>query len=196
MISPLLANAIAADAGLIPGLAIFGPAMGLPVSVLAAFIERPFVTRAGFGKSAIWFSLQANFVSLLVGYAATLVVIPFVMSPNIWIGLVWPFLAVGISIVTERQYLNAQLSPTRVRWLPIAVANVFSAASCIAVLIVAANLRSMNRHWAIELKPYEVPLTVIAATASLALLVGSFFVSAPNKGEHKPTEPSDGAESR
>ena len=58
MIPFLLANAIAADAGLIQGLAIFGPAMG--VSVLAAFIERPFVKRAGFGKSAIWFSLQAK----------------------------------------------------------------------------------------------------------------------------------------
>jgi hypothetical protein len=196
VISPLLANSIAADAGLIPGLAIVGPAMGLPVSVLAAFIERPFVTRAGFGKSAIWFSLQANFVSLLVGYVATLVVLPFVMSPNIWIGLVWPFLAVGISIVTERQYLNARLSPTHVPWLPIAVANVVSAASCIVVLIVAVNLRSMNRHWAIELRPYEGSLTVIAAAFSLLLMAGSFLASTPRQGEHKPTEPSDGAESR
>lgn len=196
MFPALFANSIAADAGLIPGLAIVGPAMGLPVSVLAAFIERPFVTRAGFGKSAIWFSLQANFVSLLVGYVATLVVIPFVMSPYISIGYAWPFVAVGISVVTERQYLNARLNPSRVPWLPIATANVISAVSCIAVLVLAVNLRNMNRRWAMELEPFEGLLTVIAAVFSLVLLVGSFFVSAPRQGEHNPTELNQGAESR
>ena len=192
----LLANAIAADAGLIPGLAIFGPAMGLPVSVLAAFIERPFVKRAGFGKSAIWFSLQANLVSLLVGYVATLIVIPLVMSLSNPLGLFWPFLAVGISIVTERQYLNAQLSPSHVPWLPIAAANIIGSASCIAVLIVVANLESTHRNWAIVFRPYEAPLTVIVAACSLVLLVGSFSVSVVGQGEHKTTELSNAADSR
>jgi hypothetical protein len=38
----ILANTITADMGMIPGLTFAGPAMGLPLSVLAAFIERPF----------------------------------------------------------------------------------------------------------------------------------------------------------
>lgn len=196
MIPALLANAIAADAGLIPGLAIFGPAMGLPVSVLAAFVERPFVTRAGYKKSAIWFSLQANFVSLLVGYVATIFVLPVIDSTNYAVALAWPFLAVGISILTERHYLNARLSPNRVPWPPIVAANLISATACIAVLIVAASIRSNNRYWAAELRPYEVPLTVVAAALSLLLLIGSFYVRAPSPDTQQPTKPGHRAESR
>jgi hypothetical protein len=106
MISPLFANVITADMGLIPGLAMFGPAMGLPLSVLAAFLERPFVTRAGFERNALWFSLQANFVSLLVGYVMTLGWIAIIIGPggNDVLALLWPFCAVGLSIFTERWY--------------------------------------------------------------------------------------------
>jgi len=43
----LLADTITADMGWIPGLAFVGPAMGLPLSVLAAFLERPFYTLGG-----------------------------------------------------------------------------------------------------------------------------------------------------
>jgi len=56
----ILANTITADMGLIPGLAFVGPAMGLPLSVLAAFIERPFYTRAGVERQMIWYSLQST----------------------------------------------------------------------------------------------------------------------------------------
>jgi len=142
------------------------------------------------------FRFRQNLVSLLVGYVATLIVIPLVMSSSNPIGLFWPFLPVGISIVTERQYLNAQLSPSHVPWLPIAAANVISTASCLAVVIVVANLESTHRNWAIVFRPYEAPLTVIAAACSLVLLVGSFFVSVSDQGGHRTTELSDAADSR
>lgn len=67
-----LANTITADMGMIPGLAFVGPAMGLPLSVLAAFVERPFYTLAGVKRHTIWYSLQANLVSLGVGFLAAL----------------------------------------------------------------------------------------------------------------------------
>ncbi len=62
MFPTLLANSIAADAGLIPGLAIFGPAMGLPLSVLAAFIERPFVTLAVSAAACIALMLYSRWL--------------------------------------------------------------------------------------------------------------------------------------
>jgi hypothetical protein len=66
----ILANVITSDMGLIPGLAIAGPALGLPLSVLASFLERPFVSLAGVRRHAIWYSLQANCISLLVLHGA------------------------------------------------------------------------------------------------------------------------------
>ena len=173
MLPVLLANAIAADAGLIPGLAIFGPAMGLPLSVLAGFIERPFVTRSGFERNAIWFSLQANFVSLLVGYFATMIVIPFVMSPSGGlVGLIWPFLAVGISIATERRYLAMRLRHGSVPWAPLTWGNIISALTCIAVMVLTAILRDAAPHLSADLREHSTAMNICVAIASLLLLVG------------------------
>jgi hypothetical protein len=195
MMPALLANSIAADAGLIPGLAIFGPAMGLPLSVLAAFIERPFVTRSGFERNAIWFSLQANFVSLLIGYFATMVVIPLVMSPSVdLVGLVWPFLAVGISIATERLYLTMRLRHGVVPWAPITWGNIISALTCIAVMVIAATLRDAAPQLSADLREHETAMNVSVAVASLLLLVGSFAARAPQHGPQLTTEQSHALE--
>lgn len=195
MLPVLLANSIAADAGLIPGLAIFGPAMGLPLSVLAAFIERPFVTRSGFERNAIWFSLQANFISLLIGYFATMIVIPLVMSPSVGlVGLVWPFLAVGISIATERLYLTMRLRHGTVPWAPMTYGNIVSALTCIAVMVSAAVLRDAAPHVSADLREHETAMNVGAAIASLLLLVGSFAAQATQHGPQLTTEPSHALE--
>lgn len=191
----LLANSIAADAGLIPGLAIFGPAMGLPLSVLAAFIERPFVTRSGFERNAIWFSLQANFVSLLIGYFATMIVIPLVMSPSGGlVGLVWPFLAVGISISTERLYLTIRLRHGVVPWTPMTWGNIISALTCIAVMVIAATLRDAAPQLSVDLREHETAMNVGVAIASLLLLVGSFAARVPQHGPQLTTEQSHALE--
>jgi hypothetical protein len=166
--------------------------MGLPLSVLAAFIERPFVTRAGFERNAIWFSLQANFVSLLVGYLATMVVIPLVMSPVVAIGLIWPFVALGISVAIERQYLNMRLRNGLVSWAPIATGNVISAVVCIAVMVFAASLRDDVPHLCANLRNYEVPMNVSAAVGSLVLLVGSFAITNSSGSPRPTTEQSVG----
>ena len=185
----LFANSIAADAGLIPGLAIFGPAMGLPLSVLAAFIERPFVTRSGFGRNAIWFSLQANFVSLLIGYFATMIVIPLVMSPGgDLVGLVWPFLAVGISISTERLYLTMRLRDGVVSWALMTWGNIISALSCITVMLIAATLRDAAPRLSVDLRQYETAMNEGVAIASLLLLLGSFASRVPQHGQGLTTE--------
>src|SRR5262245_635604 len=116
----LLANTLTADMGMIPGLAFVGPAMGLPLSVLAGFIERPFYTRAGVQRHALWYSLQANCVSLGFGFAATLL---FMFLNDLLhyafdFFAVWPFFAVCVSILVERTYLQryANADPTPIRW--------------------------------------------------------------------------------
>src|SRR5213082_938665 len=65
---PAFANSIAPTAYFWPGVLPLAFGLALPASVLAAFLERPFVTRAGVREYALWYSLQANLVSLAVGY--------------------------------------------------------------------------------------------------------------------------------
>jgi hypothetical protein len=194
MFPVVFANAVAADMGLIPGFAIVGPALGLPLSVLVAFLERPFVTRAGFQTNAIWFSLQANFVSLLVGYLVTLVAIPLAMSPFAVFAILWPFLAVGISVATERQYLQMRLENRPVPWAPIAIGNVVSALTCIVVLVIVVNLRDALPQLCVRLREYEGAMNLVVAAASLALLVGSFAAKSPSATPQETTEPSPAPE--
>ena len=56
----IFANAIAPSAYFWPGVLPLMLGMAFPATVLAAVIERPFVTRAGVTKHALWYSLQAN----------------------------------------------------------------------------------------------------------------------------------------
>src|SRR5947209_12590324 len=69
--SPAFANSIAPTAYFWPGVLPLMLGMALPASVLAAVLERPFVSRAGVREYAFWYSLQANLVSLVIGYVTS-----------------------------------------------------------------------------------------------------------------------------
>jgi hypothetical protein len=175
-----LANTITADMGLIPGLAFVGPALGLPLSVLAAFVERPFYSLAGVGRHTIWYSLQANLVSLGVGFIATLAAffVADFMREYYAPFEVWPFLAVGVSIVVERWYLQARLRPSYVGWGWSALGNILSAGLLFAVMF----LRSALPGWRQALIPYVGPLQILAFVGSAVLFVVSFLKARDKTG--------------
>jgi hypothetical protein len=192
MIAYLFANAIAADAGLVPGLAIFGPAFGLPLSVLAGFLERPFVSRAGVTSHALWYSLQANFVSLMVGYLATFVVIPVLMSGQGHAFIIaWPFVATSLSIIVERNYLRLRSPSHCARWGWIIAGNLFTAAVCIAVLVVVEWARNNYPYEPYRLRPYEHSMTIVAVLGSALVFVMSFFATRESRGEDEPHSTSN-----
>jgi len=62
-----MANVIAPFVWLWPGVVAMSFPVSLPATVLAAFLERPFVSRSGIQRHALRYSLRANFLSLLVG---------------------------------------------------------------------------------------------------------------------------------
>ena len=178
----ILANTITADMGMIPGMAMVGPAMGLPLSVLAAFLERPFVSLAGVrGRGdAIWYSLQANFISLLVGYggllAAAIIDNAFKWwGPNDPIFTVWPFLAVAISIFVERTYIASRLRDVRVGWGWMILGNILSAAACIGLLVLVSYLRQRYPELRRAVTPYHNVLQAIAGLGSITLFVVAFM---------------------
>jgi hypothetical protein len=177
----ILANTITADMGLIPGMAFVGPAMGLPLSVFASFLERPFVSLAGVRRNAIWYSLQANFCSLLVGYvgmfaAAIIDDALRLWGPNDPLFTVWPFIAVGISVLVEHFYLSARAGAGRVRWGWILLANVLSAAACIGLLALIIYLRGEYPALRRAVTPYHGLLPLLAGVGSAALFVAAFFI--------------------
>jgi hypothetical protein len=182
----ILANTITADMGMIPGLAFVGPAMGLPLSVLAAFVERPFYSLASVNRHTIWYSLQANLVSLGVGFVATLIAAAVTDSMRQYNALfeVWPFLAVCVSIVVERWYLQSRAHPDVVKWGWAALGNILSAALCVGVLFLVVDLRGAFPELRQTLRPYAGPLQIFAFVGSTALFVASFI--RPRKKETAP----------
>jgi len=177
----LFANAITADMGMIPGFALVGPAMGFPLSVLAAFLERPAYTRAGVSHSTIWYSLQANFVSLILGYLGTFLLLPIAMYSGPDLALLCPIVAVAKS-----SHLN---------WVWIAIANVFSAGACIVIVVVSRYIRNNYEYFALQFDPVHDVLQVMVGFGSCVLFVISFLVPRirPPVSDHETAGFSDGA---
>jgi hypothetical protein len=181
----ILADTITADMGFLPGLAIFGPVFGLPLSVLAAVLERPFLTRAGVGRFAIWYSLQANLMSLLVGYLLLPLAIPALYS----VGPLWLPIAVFISVVVERKYLmwRARSAGFNCRWGWVSWANIVSAVALVGVLLMSVPFNTYaNRE---SLRPYLNFLTGVGVVVSVAAFATAFIVPAlgKQKGERPVT---------
>ncbi|GIW85175.1 MAG: hypothetical protein KatS3mg107_0835 [Gemmataceae bacterium] len=120
--SPAYANAIAPTAYFWPGVLPLMGGMALPASVLAAVLERPFVSHAGVREYAFWYSLQANLISLAIGYATLPVGVDAIFS----IGPLWSLIAVAMSIGSEGWYYQwrAVQAPERLRWRWIVAGNV------------------------------------------------------------------------
>jgi hypothetical protein len=178
-----LANTITADMGMIPGLAFVGPAFGLPLSALSAFVERPFYTAGGVRSNTLWYSLQANLVSLIVGlplcimFGLLMSILGLQASDDAFF-LAWPAVAVACSIVIERTYVarRAGAGASNVSWVWSAVGNIVSAAICVAILFAVVSIRETHPEIAHAVTPVNTELTVIAFGGSAALFVASFIV--------------------
>lgn len=194
----ILANTITADMGLIPGLAIAGPAMGLPLSMLAGFLERPFVTRAGVGRHALCYSLQANLISLLVGYVGLIVCLVVVTPMSFRIGegvmfCAWPLVSIAVSILVESAYLARKVpvgGALNRGW--IIAANLFSVGVIIGILVAVQTLQHTTLPWL--LWPYYPMLRIAGWVVSIAVFVGAFIVprrgrAAVNAGSTVPSDP-------
>jgi len=178
----ILADTITADMGMLPGLAFVGPAFGIPLSVLASFIERPFYSRGGVTTHTIWYSLQANCISLAAGiplaFLFGLIAAAFgAAASDTAFFVVWPGIAVCASSIIERSYIVRRREVPPLSWAWAFAANVASAAVCIAILFAVVWLRSDRPSWGENLQPYVVPLQLFAAAAGAGLFVFSFFAT-------------------
>lgn len=169
---PIVADVLTADMGFLPGLALIGPAFGLPLSVLAAVLERPFYTRAGVARWAIWYSLQANLVSLLAGY----LLLPVAVAALSSVGPLWLPVSVFLSIVIERKYLKWRAPGFDGRWNLVSWANVSSALALVGVLMLAAPFDTVQNKLA--LLPYHDVLTWIGIAVSAIAFAIAFIVPA------------------
>lgn len=175
----LLANTINVDMGMIPGLAIIGPGLGFPLSALAAFLERPFYSRAGVQNRVIWYSLQANFVSHLLGVGITFGFFcpPEALRQVEFMLLIWPLLAVVCSILIEGNYLRYKISPLNLNWGWVIGGNICSASLSVALIFGIIFVRERYPSEVRVLIPAQMPLHLAVTVASFLLFLLSFWMT-------------------
>lgn len=172
--TPALANAIAPSAFLWPGVLPLSVAVALPASILAALLERPFLASCGIAHP-FRFALQANFLSLIVGYLTLPVGVEFMYL----LGPLWSLMAMVMSIYVEGVYLRRYAFQNRAhfRWAPIALANAVSSMVLILISLATVEIAGAKRSWSWHVRPYVDWLYWITSIASLAVFIGSFVVA-------------------
>jgi hypothetical protein len=159
----------------VPGGVVMSPLLGIPATLLAAFLERPFVSLAGVKRRALAYSIRANLLSWLVGILFMIVCIPFfrvVDDPPLAIPL-YALAAISLSICIEGAYLSFKVQDRdgRIRWRWIIAGNVLSAFALLLVGAITEIWGHANPLLARRVESYEVELTFALAALSLAILV-------------------------
>jgi hypothetical protein len=175
----VFANSIAPTAYFMPGVLPWMFGMAVPASVLAAFLERPFVKCAGVRENALWYSLQANLVSLVIGYLTMPVGIYAIYT----IGPLWPIIAVAMSVISEGCYYRWRCpESTNVRWLPVVAGNVFSSFVIVFLPGVTMLIKEGNPSLEGHIAPYQDTLLWGSVGGCALLFVASFFVPSLRRG--------------
>jgi fucose 4-O-acetylase-like acetyltransferase len=158
------ADAISPYAFFWSGVGTINPILAFPASLLAAFVERPFLTAAGLEGRALVLSLRANFLSAIVG----IVLIPVAIPALYVLGPFWYLAAFVTSVVVEGEYLrrfDARLG------LPVAfVSSVLLLGIEPAATVIDANYEAADQLMA----PHGLWLTCVSLVVSLAVFLSSF----------------------
>lgn len=187
---PVMANGISPVAGFLPGFVLISPLLGIPATLLAAFLERPFVTLAGVRRHALPYSIRANLLSWFVG--AVVVFCAFVAEPLlIVLMIVWPFAAIPVSIWIEGSYLRraAARRGDSAHWGWIVTGNIVSGVALMVIGAVAISIGENDPLLGWRLRPYEVSLMVVGGAMSLAIIVYGLWPRPVEKPLAEPASP-------
>ena len=167
-----------------PGIISITIVYAFPASLLAAFVEEPFVRRGGVERRPLAASLQANFLTTIVG----LVLIPVGHPALYTIGPLWCIAAFSLSCFVELRYLRwATDASLNRRW--IVIGNAISAALLMTLPPLAYALGQYDYRLAWIMRSHDVWLAWTAFTVSAAAFLLSFAWSARRISSHSDSEP-------
>ena len=146
----------------------FSPLLGLPATLVAAVLERPFISRAGIQRYALTRSIRANLLSWLVGLFFV-----FLLESNqvaVMLAILYFILAIPISILIEGGYYWAILNRRGggLRWRWVIAGNIVSAAFLMSLSFVPGILRSEYPRLEFMVEPHEETVRWLLAAICLA----------------------------
>ena len=153
-----------------PGVIYIMLPYAFPASVLAAFLERPFLTAAGLEYRALVLSLRANFVSTIVGILLVPVGYPLLEMT----GPLWCLVAFCISCFVEIFYLRRFSHQQLTRgW--VVIGNAISSVVLMILPPVALAIKQVHPELAWRIEPHEETLMWTTLGISLVVFIGSFM---------------------
>lgn len=167
------ANSISPYVWFWPGVVSIYFPYAFPASLLAAFVERPFLTAGGIDRRALVVSLRANFLSAVIG----LLLFPIGEPTFYVIGPLWCFMAFGISCLVEIAYVSRFSEGFRWGW---AVGG--NAVSSLLLMVIppfAFVLKQSHPELAWSLEPYEESMMWWTLGLSVAVFLLSFAWPVP-----------------
>lgn len=152
-----------------PGIISITLVYAFPASLLAAFIERPFLTAAGIKRYPLVLSLRANFVSTIVG----ILLIPIGYPALYTIGPLWCLAAFGISCIVEISYFRRFSHQSFTSGWAVG-GNAVSSAVLMTLPPIAITITHDYYRLAWSLEPHQTWMTLSALGVSVALFLASF----------------------
>lgn len=166
-----IAYADALEPVLLPGLFQLWGLVTIPVTILIAVIERPFVTQAGVTTQALFHSFCANVLSAIAGFAL-LFVIPDV-NPDTFGWLILGAFALSIAIEGIYYQVLPQMRSRRIKWGMVALGNVASGCFLFSVTLIITGVGKESPRTGRRLAAYQKELIVLTAVAaSVGFLFG------------------------
>jgi hypothetical protein len=167
-----------------PGVVSITLVYAFPASLLAAMIERPFLTAAGLKRNTLVFSLRANLLSTIAG----IMLIPIGYPAFYAIGPFWCLAAFGVSCVVEIVYLR-RFSHQRFTRGFIIAGNAVSSAVLMMIPTIAVAIKQGHPRLAWSLEPHQTWMTGSALAASVGVFLASF--AWPTHGATEPAAECD-----
>ena len=156
----------------------FAPLFGVPV--LLGVIERPFFSAAGLTRNVVWYSIQANCVSFLLGGVVGACILPMsggngafgvIVSLLMWLLMLMPFVT-----LVETWTVRAVAGRTPyVDFIWILAGNIVSSLVCYFACVGIPQMLDTPRN-RVTMQPYQAMSGVILAWSSLAAIVAAFVV--------------------
>jgi uncharacterized membrane protein len=166
-----LANTISPSLVVVPGFGLLGLHVAFTLSILAAFVERPFVSRAGVAHYALCRSLQANFVTTIIGILCIPIAIASLALPALI--LVWWPVAIWMSYRVEAWwYARGRHERTALQRGPILWGNLASNGMFFLIALLTPTPSSVRLRQLHEREPWMTIVTY----AACAVIYGAAFV--------------------
>jgi membrane protein implicated in regulation of membrane protease activity len=175
-------NGISPVAAFFPGFFVMSPFLGVPATLVAALLERSFVSLSGVKRHALVYSIRANLISWFAGAVLLVFAGPIIFSTVSPLVLLYPVAIVALTIYLEGSYLNsvARRHGSRIQWGSIIAGNLLSSFALLFIGFTSVGWGEADPLLASRVAPY---VSIALVGLSVVVLIYGLWPRRDKMGE-------------